>query len=64
MVISKKWTSRKFIAWVVSTVIFILLMVFGHDSLNNFIPWWGSITLVWLGVEGGADIVGIKKDKN
>lgn len=50
----KKMKSRKFIVWVVATIFelaFILIgLILGKTDLaQDFIVWWGSISLVYIG---------------
>jgi uncharacterized membrane protein YhaH (DUF805 family) len=53
-----KLQSRKFWAWIIWTAI-IVLAIFRVSGLNlsELLPWYGGITLVWMGVQGGADII-------
>lgn len=53
----KKLQSRKFIAWLVATGVLLYLMITGSVHFPAFIPWWGGITMFWLGVEGGTDMI-------
>ncbi len=51
---SKKFASRKFIVWIVATVLELafcaVAFVTNDISLaQEFIPWWGSISLVYIG---------------
>lgn len=51
---SKKFASRKFIVWIVATVLELafcaVAFVTSDISLaQEFIPWWGSISLVYIG---------------
>lgn len=54
----EKLQSRKFWAWIIWTAIVIIAIFrIANIDLNILIPWYGGITLVWLGVQGGVDIV-------
>lgn len=50
-----KFISRKLIVWIVSTVFFGL----GHIDADQ----WFGITMTYIGVEGGADVVTRFKNK-
>ena len=54
----EKLQSRKLWAWIIWTAIVIIAIFrIANIDLNILIPWYGGITLVWLGVQGGIDIV-------
>jgi hypothetical protein len=62
---TQKKYGRKFTAWLVATLALAVLVIMCivvrlpeyAQVLIAFIPWWGGVTLLYLGVEGGADIV-------
>lgn len=61
MKLKDKFQSRKFIAWITATVILLYLLFSQSEYFPAFVPWWGTITTVWLGAEGGADIMRARK---
>ncbi len=51
---TKKFASRKFIVWIVATVLELAFcaVAFATSDISlarEFIPWWGSISLVYIG---------------
>ena len=58
----EKFLSRKFIVWIIATIFVVLAFVFKQqDVINNFIPWWGSISLVFIGANVAQDFAEAKK---
>lgn len=50
----KKMKSRKFIVWIVATLFELAFIVIGltlgkTELAQDFIVWWGSISLVYIG---------------
>lgn len=50
----KKMKSRKFIVWIVATIFELAFIVIGlslgkTELAQDFIVWWGSISLVYIG---------------
>lgn len=51
---SRKFKSRKFCVWTVATIFELAFCVLGFltkntDLAQEFIVWWGSISLVYIG---------------
>lgn len=64
---SNKFTSRKFIVWIVSTIFMIgcfAVSIVNHenDTLNTFIGVWGGISMLYIGGNVAQDF--ICKDKS
>lgn len=60
---TNKFLSRKFIVWLAATSFIILSFIFKEtEVLNNLIPWWGSISLVFIGANVAQDFAEAKKD--
>lgn len=69
MKLRDKMKSRKFIAWVVWTVLVLALMLIGGITktdmpLSEAIGWYGGITLLYMGVQGAQDFASKLKDKD
>ena len=61
----EKFLSRKFIVWLAATIFIVLSFVFKEtEVLNNLIPWWGSISLVFIGANVAQDFAKAKKIQN
>lgn len=59
---SNKFLSRKFLVWIVATIILIGAMGFRMwEVVNNFIPWWGSISVLYIGGNVAQDFAEIRK---
>lgn len=57
-----KFLSRKFIVWLTATIFVILAFIFKQaEVVNNLIPWWGSISLVFIGANVAQDFAAAKK---
>lgn len=52
-----KLSSRKFWAWIVATIIFIMLIIFVKEAVPVYIPWWGGITIVYIGFQALIDFI-------
>lgn len=50
-----KIKSRKFIAWIVWTLLTVGVVVFTTEHLPTIIPWYGSITLIYIGGQALLD---------
>lgn len=62
----KKFLSRKFVVWLMATaiMIFSLIITLKSDDSNiamSFIPWWGSISVVYIGGNVAQDFAFSKK---
>lgn len=54
-----KMTSRKFIAWLVASVVLLGTMTYAFITEDKelalaFIPWWGGITMLYLGANAAG----------
>lgn len=61
---TNKWQSRKLLVWVISSGMTVFLVATDSPHAEEMLRWWCGITMVWMGVQGGADIMGEKNEKN
>lgn len=64
----EKMQSRKFISWVVWSLITLTALVGSISSawelpIDSIIGWYGGVTMMWIGVEGANDFVRNKLPK-
>lgn len=64
---NKKMHSRKFIVWLVATVFFLGSLVYGFitkldDLALAFIPWWGGISLTYLGANAAGKFAPVRPE--
>lgn len=64
----KKYTSRKFIVWIVATIIFIGIIILSFFTKNEtiadqFVHYWGSISLAYIGGNVAQDFIFNKEKK-
>lgn len=57
-----KFTSRKFIVWIVSTVFMIgcfVVSILNHDNevLNSFTSVWGGVSMLYIGGNVAQDFI-------
>lgn len=54
-----KLSSRKFIAWIVATVVLLATLIYAFITKDKelaltFMPWWGGITMLYLGANAAG----------
>lgn len=58
-----KFLSRKFIVWFTATAFVILAFILKQAEVaNTLIPWWGAISLVFIGANVAQDFAEPKKE--
>ena len=62
---TNKFLSRKFLVWLTATAFVVLAFIFKQaDVVNNLIPWWGGISLVFIGANVAQDFAEVKKQES
>ena len=64
----KKYLSRKFIVWIVATIIFIGIIILSFFTQNEtvagqFVHYWGGISLAYIGGNVAQDFIFNSKEK-
>lgn len=67
----KKFTSRKFIVWVVATILFVAILALGFflgetKIAEDFVSFWGGISMLYIGGNVAQDFaynLGKKSEK-
>lgn len=62
----KKYLSRKFVVWLMATAVMIFTLIIAFKNSDTslpiaFMPWWGSISVVYIGGNVAQDFAVLKK---
>lgn len=58
-----KLKSRKLWAWIVWTIITVLILLVSPDNFTVALPWFGGVTMMFIGGQSAIDFMGKMKGK-
>lgn len=59
---TSKFLSRKFLVFITATALLILFTYKVPELAGTFIPWWGSVAVLYIGGNVAKGIVDVKEE--